>query len=246
MTFRARRVLGVVALACIPLAGCARGCTSSRPPIHLNPSMDDQPKVRPQTASSFFFNGASMREPVPGTVPIGGLKEDAAFFTGKGADGQFVATIPQPVDDALVERGRQRYTIYCQPCHDARGDGQGILFQRGKVPTATFHDPKIVKYPDGQIFDVITNGQGLMSGYRWPIPPADRWAIVSYVRQLQRDRQARAAALGTSAVTPASTPTAAPAAAAAAAPAGAPATAPTGAPATAPAGAPASTPPSKP
>ena len=235
MTFRARRVLGVVALACIPLAGCARGCTSSRPPIHLNPSMDDQPKVRPQTASSFFFNGASMREPVPGTVPIGGLKEDAAFFTGKGADGQFVATIPQPVDDALVERGRQRYTIYCQPCHDSRGDGQGILFQRGKVPTATFHDPKIVKYPDGQIFDVITNGQGLMSGYRWPIPPADRWAIVSYVRQLQRDRQARAAALGTPASTPVSAPAGAPAA-----------TAPASAPATAPAGAPASTPPSKP
>jgi mono/diheme cytochrome c family protein len=234
MTSRTRRVLGVVALACVPLSGCARGCTSSRPPIHLNPSMDDQPKVRPQTASSFFFNGASMREPVPGTVPIGGLKEDAAFFTGKGADGQFVATIPQPVDDALVERGRQRYTIYCQPCHDARGDGQGILFQRGKVPTATFHDPKIVKYPDGQIFDVITNGQGLMSGYRWPIPPADRWAIVSYVRQLQRDRQARAAALGTPASTPAS------------APAGAPAAAPASAPATAPAGAPASTPPSKP
>ena len=238
MTSRTRRVLGVVALACVPLSGCARGCTSSRPPIHLNPSMDDQPKVRPQTASSFFYNGASMREPVPGTVPIGGLKEDAAFFTGKGADGQFVATIPQPVDDALVERGRQRYTIYCQPCHDARGDGQGILFQRGKVPTATFHDPKIVKYPDGQIFDVITNGQGLMSGYRWPIPPADRWAIVSYVRQLQRDRQARAAALGT--------PASAPAGAPATAPAGAPATAPASVPATAPAGAPASTPPSKP
>jgi len=91
-----------------------------------------------------------------------------------------------------------------------------------------------VKYPDGQIFDVITNGQGLMSGYRWPIPPADRWAIVSYVRQLQRDRQARAAALGTPASTPAS------------APAGAPAAAPASAPATAPAGAPASTPPSKP
>jgi len=238
MTSRTRRVLGVVALACVPLSGCARGCTSSRPPIHLNPSMDDQPKVRPQTASSFFYNGASMREPVPGTVPIGGLKEDAAFFTGKGADGQFVATIPQPVDDALVERGRQRYTIYCQPCHDARGDGQGILFQRGKVPTATFHDPKIVKYPDGQIFDVITNGQGLMSGYRWPIPPADRWAIVSYVRQLQRDRQARAAALGTPATAPAGAP--------ATAPAGAPATAPASAPATAPAAAPASTPPSKP
>jgi mono/diheme cytochrome c family protein len=135
-----------------------------------------------------------MREPVPGTVPIGGLKEDAAFFTGKGADGQFVAAIPRPVDDALLERGHQRYVIYCQPCHDARGDGKGILFQRGNVPTATFHEDKILKYADGQIFDIVTNGQGLMPSYRWPIPPADRWAIIAYVRKLQRERQARAAA----------------------------------------------------
>ena len=98
------------------------------------------------------------------------------------------------VNEALVERGRQRYTIYCQPCHDARGDGKGILFQRGNVPTASFHQEKILKYPDGQIFDVITNGLGLMSGYRWPIPPADRWAIIAYVRELERKRLASAKA----------------------------------------------------
>jgi mono/diheme cytochrome c family protein len=195
MTARSRRVLGALAFTSLfAVTGCARGCTSSRPPIHLNPSMDAQPKVRTQTANTFFYNGASMREPVPGTVPIGGLKEDTAFFTGKGADEQFVATSPVTVDEALVERGRQRYGIYCQPCHDPRGDGKGILFQRGNVPTATFHQEKILKYPDGQIFDVITNGMGLMPSYRWPIPPADRWAIIAYVRQLQRDRLARAAA----------------------------------------------------
>jgi mono/diheme cytochrome c family protein len=183
------RPLGVIALtAVIGITGCARGCTSSRPPIHINPSMYAQPKVLPQTASTFFYNGASMREPVPGTVPIGGLKEDEAFFTGKGADGQFVAASPVPVDQTLVERGHQRYTIYCQPCHDARGDGKGILFQRGNVPTASFHQEKILKYPDGQIFDVITNGKGLMASYRWPIPPADRWAIISYVRELEQKR----------------------------------------------------------
>jgi hypothetical protein len=190
----ARCVLGALALTSLVVhAGCARGCTSSRPPIHLNPSMDDQPKVRPQAASDFFFNGASMREPVPGTIPIGGLREDAAFYTGKGPDGRFVAAIPGTVDDGLRERGRQRYEIYCQPCHDARGDGKGILFQRGNVPTASFHQEKILNYADGQIFDVITNGAGLMAGYRWPIPPADRWAIVAHVRELQRERQARAA-----------------------------------------------------
>jgi mono/diheme cytochrome c family protein len=204
-------VLGALALtSVVALTGCARGCTSSRPPIHLNPSMDDQPKVRPQTASTFFFDGASMRQPIPGTVAIGGLKEDTAFFTGKGADGQFVAANPVPVDEAVVERGRQRYTIYCQPCHDARGDGRGILFQRGSVPTATFHQEKVLKYTDGQIFDVITNGQGLMAGYRWPIPPADRWAIIAYVRGLQRDRLERAATAPASAGATADTTTAKP------------------------------------
>jgi mono/diheme cytochrome c family protein len=211
MIARRGRVLGALALAALAAGGCARGCTSSRPPIHLNPSMDDQPKVRPQTASTFFYDGASMRQPVPGTVAIGGLKEDAAFFTGKGADGQFVATIPMTADEALLERGRQRYVIYCQPCHDARGDGKGILFTRGNVPTATFHEEKVLKYPDGQIFDVITNGMGLMPAYRWPIPPSDRWAIIAHVRELQRDRQARAAAAPASAQAPA--PAQAPAAA---------------------------------
>jgi mono/diheme cytochrome c family protein len=152
--------------------------------------MDNQPKVRPQAASTFFYDGAAMRPPVPGTVSIGGLKEDTAFFTGKGADGQFVAAIPAAVDEARLQRGRERYVIYCQPCHDARGDGKGILFQRGNVPTASFHQDTIRNYPDGQIFDVITNGKGLMAGYRWPIPPADRWAIVAYVRDLQRRRPA--------------------------------------------------------
>ena len=195
-----RAVLGALALtALVAASGCARGCTSSRPPIHLNPSMDNQPKVRPQTASTFFYDGMSMRQPVPGTVAIGGLKEDAAFFTGKAADGQFVATIPVTVDEAVRARGRERYEIYCQPCHDARGDGRGILFQRGNVPTASFHQDKVLQYTDGQIFDVITNGVGLMAGYRWPIPPADRWAIVAHVRELQREQLARAAAAPASA-----------------------------------------------
>ena len=192
---RTRRVLVTFMFASIVcLSGCVRGCTSSRPPIHINPSMDDQPKVLAQTASKFFYDGASMRQPVPGTVPIGGLKEDTAFFTGMGADGKPVAAIPVAVDGALLERGRQRYGIYCQVCHDARGDGKGILFQRGNVPTASFHQDKILKYPDGQIFDVISNGFGLMSGYRWPIPPADRWAIIAYVRELERKRLASAKA----------------------------------------------------
>ena len=194
-----RRLLWAIVLAsAVAASGCARGCTSSRPPIHLNPSMDDQPKVRPQAASTFFYDGSGMRQPVPGTVPIGGLMEDAAFFTGKGDNGQFVASIPVAVDDRVLARGADRYRIYCQPCHDARGDGKGILFQRGNVPTASFHQEKVLKYPDGQLFDIITNGSGLMSGYKWPIPPADRWAIIAHVRDLQKKRPAPAAGVSAS------------------------------------------------
>ncbi len=207
MTARKRYVLGALALtSTVVLAGCARGCTSGRPPIHLNPSMDDQPKVLSQTASTFFFDGASMRQPIPGTIAIDGLKEDAAFFQGKGADGQFVAKIPVPVDAAFLERGRQRYVIYCQPCHDARGDGKGILFQRANVPTASFHQDKILKYPDGQIFDIMTNGMGLMPAYKWPIPTSDRWAIIAYIRELERKRVETTASASAVAQAPASAP----------------------------------------
>ena len=191
MTGRQKALYALTLSSVVFLSGCARGCTSSSPPIHLNPSMDNQPKVRPQAASTFFYDGAGMREPVPGTVAIGELKEDGPFFTGKSADGQWLAANPVAVDDTVVARGRDRYKIYCQPCHDARGDGKGILFTRGNVPTASFHQDKIRAYPDGQVFDVITNGFGLMAGYRWPIPPADRWAIVAYVRVMQRERADR-------------------------------------------------------
>jgi mono/diheme cytochrome c family protein len=184
-------VLTLAATGC----GVLRGCTSSQPPIHINPSMDDQPKLLPQAGSEFFYDGSGMRPPVPGTVARGELREDDAFFLGKGADGNPVATIPVPVDDALLERGAARYAIYCQPCHDARGDGKGILFQRGNIPTASFHTDKVRGYPDGQIFDIITNGSGLMPAYRWPIPPADRWAIIAHVRELEKARAAAAPAV---------------------------------------------------
>jgi len=180
-------MIGALALT---LSGCGllRGCTSSQPPIHLNPSMDDQPKLLPQSESAFFYDGSGMRLPVEGTIARGELNEDDAFYRGIGPDGKPVATIPVKVDAALLARGAARYAIYCQPCHDARGDGKGILFQRGNVPTSSFHSDKIRAYPDGQMFDIMTNGSGLMPSYKWPIPPADRWAIIAHVRELERER----------------------------------------------------------
>jgi len=172
----------------VSVAGC-RGWTSSRPPVHLNPSMYHQPKYRPQAESGFFYDGATMRAPVPGTVARGELREDRAFFEGKDADGKDVLRAPVEATPELLARGAERYRISCEPCHDPRGDGKGILFQRGNVPTASFHTDKLRTSPEGHLFDVITNGQGLMPAYRWPIPPADRWAIIAHVREMQRQRQ---------------------------------------------------------
>lgn len=184
-----RRSVPAAALVLL-LSGCGlmRGCTSSQPPIHINPSMDDQPKLLPQSESAFFYDGSGMRQPVEGTIARGELHEDLAVFTGMGPDGKPVAKIPVPVDDALLARGKARYAIYCQPCHDARGDGKGILFQRGNVPTTSFHSDKVKGYPDGQVFDIMTNGSGLMPSYRWPIPVHDRWAIIAYIREIERER----------------------------------------------------------
>ena len=96
------------------------------------------------------------------------------------------ASSPVAVDDALLARGRERYDIYCRPCHDERGEGKGLLFQRAKVPTANLLDKRIRELPDGSLFDTISNGKGLMPGYRYPIAAHDRWAIIAYVRSLEK------------------------------------------------------------
>jgi len=183
-----------LALVLVALSGCARGCTSSRPPINVNPNMDVQPRYEPQAASAFFYDGAEMRAPVPGTVARGELRDlinDAPYWTGKDTSGAFVLEIPMPVTDAVRERGAQRFDIYCAACHDKGGDGKGILFERGKVPTPSFHSDRLRQMPDGQIFDTITNGLGLMPSYRYPIPVADRWAIIVHLRALQARRLER-------------------------------------------------------
>jgi len=172
-----------------------RGCARPYPPIHPNPNMDYQEKYQPQEESRFFYDGSAMRQPVAGTIARGELHEDPAFHTGKDDAGDFLVTLPLEVSDELLTRGAQRYAIYCSPCHDARGTGRGILYDQG-VPTASFFEPRLIEYPDGQIFDVITNGLGFMSGYRYPVPPEDRWAIIAHVRRMQREHAVRIAASG--------------------------------------------------
>jgi len=178
-------LLVVVSLAGI---GC-RGWTSSRPPIHVNPNMDHQPKYRPQAESRFFYDGAAMRVPVEGTVARGELWDDTAFYEGDDAEGNDIVTSPVETTEAVLARGAERYRIYCQPCHDPGGEGKGILFERG-LPTTSLFEDRLRTVEDGYLFEVITDGRGLMPGYRWPIPAADRWAIIAHVRELQRQRPA--------------------------------------------------------
>ena len=186
MPKRAILPLLLAALTPLGLQGCMRGCSSSDPPVLINFSMFNQPKYKAQAASRFFYDGKTMRPPVPGTIARGHLHEELALSTGMDAGGKPIATSPVVVDEALLARGAERYAIYCQPCHDERGEGKGILFQRAKVPTANLLEPRIRELPDGAIFDTITNGKGLMASYRYQVVAHDRWAIIAHVRDLEK------------------------------------------------------------
>lgn len=177
--------LAVVSLSL--LTSCFRGCASRWPPIHLNPNMDRQPSYQPLAESDFFASGSTSQAPVSGTIARGELRENDSFYTGRGFFSYVsnpLEVTPEAIED-VVARGRDRFEIYCTPCHGSAGDGHGKLYERTGVASADLHEDRIREMPDGRIFDVITNGQGLMQGYRFPVTARDRWAIVSYVRELQ-------------------------------------------------------------
>ena len=177
------------------LSGCYQGRPSEKPPIHVNPNMDKQEKYTVQSESQFFADNSSMRTPVTGTVSRGNLKEDTVYFqgkTGKDKDGNDLFVHPSPVtlDMKLLKRGQERYNIYCSVCHGKTGEGNGIVVQRGLLPPPTFHDDRLRTKQDGYLFDVITNGKGNMPSYKHQAGVEDRWAIVAYLRALQRSRNA--------------------------------------------------------
>jgi len=186
---------GALVLAVLPLlalAGCARGCASRRPPIHLNPNMDRQPKYRPLAESAFFGTGSTSQIPPEGAIAQGELPEDESFSTGRSFFGGYIINSPLGTAPDVVARGRDRFAIYCVPCHGTAADGRGKLYQRSGVESKNLLDERIRAMPDGRIFEVATDGQGLMQGYRFPISTRDRWAIVAYVRELQRESSTRA------------------------------------------------------
>jgi hypothetical protein len=164
--------------------------------------MQDQPKMKPYRGTTFFGDGLSARQPIPGTVPRGFLREDTEFFTGKkstatasagtqstqGQDNSFPDDIdyfPIPVTEEVVKRGRERYDIFCSACHGLTGNGDGMIVRRGFRRAASFNDDRLRQAPVGHFFDAITNGWGAMPSYASQIPVQDRWAIVAYVRALQ-------------------------------------------------------------
>ncbi len=172
------------AVVLLVLAGCA-GSTSRKPPLEVFSDMDRQQKYKPQAGSRFFSDGRASRLPVHGTVAIGHLKEDDSFSTGV-MDGAYVECSPLPIDKATLARGQQRFNIYCSPCHDRTGSGHGIVGQKSSWLPANLNDDRIRRMNDGEIFNVASYGRRSMPAHRFQVDDRDRWAIVAYVRALQR------------------------------------------------------------
>lgn len=210
-----------VALFCCALGlfSACRGDKSSKPPIHLNRNMDTQDKYKPQRISTIFEDGRAMRPPVEGAVGrdllsvryevtssdmLGKklnyqeddryLQDDDAYWRGLDAAGKPIDTIPSQitVNQEFVERGQDRYNIYCTPCHGVAGYGNGSVAMKanGAINVPSYHQDYMRSYASGHIYGVIANGSasGIMMGYKHQIPTQDRWAIVAYVRALQRSQ----------------------------------------------------------
>ena len=175
ISFSSARAGALVAvLLCMFLVGCS-----------LKQDMAVQPKNRPLTPSDFFSDGRSERPLIENTVARGSIAEDE-FAVTKDSN-----SVPLPVNQALLERGEERYKIFCSPCHGLQGDGNGMVAMRGMKHPPTYHQDRLRQVTNGYIYDVITNGFGAMLSYSAQIPPRDRWAIVAYVRALQLSRNAK-------------------------------------------------------
>jgi len=196
--------LGLCLVLIVAVAGF-RGQKGKKPPIEIFPDMDHQPKVKAQVPSKFYADNRGNRLPVAGTIPLGYempvSKENPFPEEGKYRSVRFSAGtdylntgrfdelwgtgIPMPVTAELMQRGKERYTIYCAVCHGASGGGNGIAGQYGLVAIASYHQDRLRTMADGEIFNTITHGKNTMLGYGANIPVDDRWAIVAYVRALQ-------------------------------------------------------------
>jgi mono/diheme cytochrome c family protein len=192
-TFAVLFVISLIPLAVIALA---RATNQPAPRINIIPDMDVQSKFKAQSENALFADGRAMRPPIAGTVARGQLKEDTAFFSGRSGN----QWMPSPIEvtEQVMHRGRERFEIYCSPCHGLGGFGDGMVAKRADelqegtwTPPLSLHTDLVRTQPDGQIFNTISNGIRTMPSYASQISPADRWAIIAYVRALQRSQNAR-------------------------------------------------------
>lgn len=153
-------------------------------------NMRDGARYIPLERSSFFADDKSSREPPANTVARGQLRVDPAFFTGK-TNGKDIDVFPMKITSEVLQRGQQRFNIYCSPCHGYTGYANGMIVLRGFSPPPSFHQDRLRQAPIGHFYDVITNGYGAMYSYASRVNPADRWAIVAYIRALQLSQNAR-------------------------------------------------------
>ena len=172
---RRLRVLGAVAVS-LALAGCRQ-------------DMHDAPRYEPLEANNFFANGSASRVLVANTVPRGLLREDTHLNEGR-IDGQLATTFPMAVTPAVMQRGQERFNVFCSPCHGRTGSGNGMVVQRGFRAPPSYHEDRLRNAPVGYFFDVMTNGFGAMQDYASQVPVADRWAIAAYIRALQLSQRA--------------------------------------------------------
>ncbi len=169
----------VAAAMLVALAGAA-GCRQD---------MHDTPRYEPLQQSDIYADKRSARPIIEGTVARGFLKDDDVFFTGMQC-GAPVEKIPMPLTEAVVVRGRERYEVFCAPCHGVAGDGDGMIVKRGYKQPTSYHDPRLRNERAGYFFDVMTRGFGQMPDYAAQVSPKDRWAIVAYIRALQLSQHA--------------------------------------------------------
>lgn len=172
-----KKLMMLTTLAVFAIAGCRQ-------------QMADQPHQRPLEASNFFDDGMASRPVEPGTVARAGKEQNGLRFHSK-VDGKLVDTFPFEVTMEVLARGQERYEIFCSPCHDRLGTGQGMIVRRGFTPARSFHDPRLRDAPAGHFFEVITQGFGQMPSYANQLSEQDRWAVIAYIRALQFSRNVR-------------------------------------------------------
>ncbi len=180
----------VIVLTALAVLG-VRGTTSRKPPIYVFDDMDDQPKYKSQAESAFYADGRSMRMPPNGTIPWGRRAVQPAAELAADDPANFeLKSIPVKVDRALLARGRKVFDTYCAVCHGPGGAGNGVTASYNIAPPASYHTDRLRDMTDGYLYQVITEGKGLMGAYGPSVRPTDRWAAVAWVRVLQRAHNA--------------------------------------------------------